>query len=100
MADEVYDIGDRVYPAITFTDAAGVALSPSAIAASYTTPAGVSVAVLAEDIEVLSSGSYRFPLDVAETGIYWARWVGTGADGPIVDEKSFSVRKRRVPTPT
>jgi len=89
----IYDVGDRVRLTGTFT-ASGSPVDPTTVTLYYQDPSGndtIKTYALGQLTKV-STGVYRFDLDIDEAGKWYYRFAGTGAC-VTASESHFNVRK-------
>jgi len=72
----IYDRGDLVRLTCAFTDAAGAAADPTAVAVTIKAPDDTVTTGAATKSAV---GSYYFDLSITQSGVYAYRFAGTGA---------------------
>lgn len=92
----VYDIGDVARLSVEFKDVAGVLTDPTVVTLTVQAPSNVqSTPTPIRD----SAGKYHYDLPVTQSGVYFYRYVGTGAVS-AVEEGQISVRSTTlVPQP-
>jgi len=100
MAENTYDVGDRVRLTAAFTDPnnADAAIDPTTVEVHYRNPAGtVTTKVHVTDAEVVkdSVGNYHIDIDITVSGRWYSRWEGDGA-AVAAEEISFLVRAQNV----
>src|SRR5512146_976275 len=98
MAD-TYDKGDGCRISVAFTGADAVTLlDPNTVVLKIKAPSGtVTTYTYGVDAALVkdSVGNYHFDLELTAKGLWWYRWVGSGAV-PIVEEGSIPVRGSNV----
>ena len=104
MSETRYDVGDLVRVFVQFRDLDGDKAAPTAVAAAFVSPSGVTTQVAGVDIhvdtsidpETLAPYVGRFYIDLlltegSDVEPYWVRFEGTGAV-QAADEQDVWVR--------
>jgi len=90
-----YDVGDLVRVQGAFTNAADVAVDPTAVTAKIKTPAGVvTTYTYGVDAQLVRSTAGTYYVDVSATaaGDWYYRFASTG-DGQAAGENKFYVKE-------
>lgn len=96
-----YDIGQAVRISVEFTDAAGAAIDPTTVTASYWVPGlGIVTLTYGVDANVVREavGSYYTDIDTTDAAGEWPyRWQGTG-NVTVAADGVFSVADSQLVT--
>ena len=89
-----YDVGDSIRCSVEFKDTDDVLIDPTSISFKLKLPSGSIVTyVYGTDAQLVkdSTGKYHVDVDISSAGIYYYRFIGTGAV-KAAGESKFSIK--------